>query len=224
MEKCVIVLAGGKGLRMGSDVPKQFLPVGGRPVLMRTLEAFYRYDSGIGLILVLPEAHREYWQNLCRQYGFTLPHTIVGGGATRFHSVFNGLQAVPAEVRLIAVHDGVRPFVTPALLGNTFEAAERFGAALPALPAVESLRRVAPDGSSTAVPRSEYRSVQTPQIFRADIFRKAYEQPYEEDFTDDASVAERAGYTITLVDGERDNIKITTPRDIALAEILCADE
>ena len=224
MEKCVIVVAGGKGLRMGSDVPKQFLPIGGRPVLMRTLEAFYRYDSQMLFVLALPDSHKAYWQALCGQYAFALPHRVVSGGAARFHSVRNGLQAVPDAVRLIAVHDGVRPFVSHRLLADTFAAAERYGAALPALPVVESLRRVAADGSSIAVPRSEYYSVQTPQIFRAEILRKAYEQLYADDFTDDASVVERAGYAVALVEGDGDNVKITTPRDLRLAEIRCADE
>ena len=123
MEKCVIVVAGGKGLRMGGDIPKQFRLIGGRPVLMHTLEAFCRYDESIGLVVVLPEAHFSYWRELCRQYAFSLPHTVVAGGATRFHSVFNGLQAVPDEVRLIAVHDGVRPFVSCRLVADAFAAA-----------------------------------------------------------------------------------------------------
>ena len=122
MEKCVIVVAGGKGLRMGGDIPKQFRLIGGRPVLMHTLEAFCRYDESIGLVVVLPEAHFSYWRELCRQYAFSLPHTVVAGGVTRFHSVFNGLQAVPDEVRLIAVHDGVRPFVSCRLVADAFAA------------------------------------------------------------------------------------------------------
>lgn len=224
MEKCVIVVAGGKGLRMGGDIPKQFRLIGGRPVLMHTLEAFRRYDENIGLVLVLPEAHFTYWRELCRQYAFSLPHTVVAGGATRFHSVFNGLQAVPDEVRLIAVHDGVRPFISHRLMADAFTAAGRFGAAIPVTPVIESLRRIRGDGSNEAVSRAEYRSVQTPQVFDSVVFRKAYRQSYRDDFTDDASVVEAAGYRITLVEGDNDNIKITTPRDLAVAEILCADE
>lgn len=121
MEKCVVIVAGGKGLRMGKELPKQFLPIGGRPVLMRTLEAFHRCDAAIGLVLVLPEAHLSLWQELCRQYSFALPHRVVTGGATRFHSVYNGLQAVPAGVSLIAVHDGVRPFVSPRLITDLLQ-------------------------------------------------------------------------------------------------------
>ncbi len=223
MDKCVIIVAGGKGLRMGGDIPKQFRVVGGRPVLMRTLEAFHRYDAEIGIVLVLPDAHRVYWHELCEQYDFTLVHIVVSGGDTRFHSVYNGLQAVPADVRLIAVHDGVRPFVSLRLLTDTFASADACGAALPALPVVESLRHVTHCGSE-AVPRAEFCSVQTPQIFRADILRSAYRQSYTDSFTDDASVVETAGYDVALVEGDVDNIKITSPRDLALAEILCADE
>ncbi|MEI3510915.1 MAG: 2-C-methyl-D-erythritol 4-phosphate cytidylyltransferase [Bacteroidales bacterium] len=224
MEKCVIVVAGGKGLRMGGDIPKQFRFIGGRPVLMHTLEAFCRYDESIGLVVVLPEAHFSYWRELCRQYAFSLPHTVVAGGATRFHSVFNGLQAVPDEVRLIAVHDGVRPFVSCRLVADAFAAAGRFGAAIPVTPVIESLRHIKDDGANEAVPRAEYRSVQTPQVFDSVVFRNAYRQPYRDDFTDDASVVEAAGYRVTLVEGDIDNIKITTPLDLAVAEILCADE
>ena len=225
MEKCVVIVAGGKGLRMGKELPKQFLPIGGRPVLMRTLEAFHRCDAAIGLVLVLPEAHLSLWQELCRQYSFVLPHRVVTGGATRFHSVYNGLQAVPAGVSLIAVHDGVRPFVSPRLITDLFAAAARYGAAVPAVPVVDSLRRVDAEGGSVAVPRSAYRSVQTPQVFRSDLLLRAYASPYQDDFTDDASVVEAAGQAVALVDGDVDNIKITTPRDLAVAEILLqADE
>ena len=225
MEKCVVIVAGGKGLRMGKEIPKQFLPIGGRPVLMCTLEAFHRCDAAIGLVLALPEAHLSLWQELCRQYSFTLPHRVVTGGATRFHSVYNGLQAVPAEVSLIAVHDGVRPFVSPRLINDLFAAAARYGAAVPAVPVVDSLRRVDAEGGSVAVPRSAYRSVQTPQVFRSDLLLRAYDSPYQDDFTDDASVVEAAGQAVALVDGDVDNIKITTPRDLAVAEILLqADE
>ena len=223
MEKCVIIVAGGKGLRMGGEVPKQFRVVAGRPVLMRTIEAFHRYDSAIGVILVLPDAHRDYWAALCREYAFTVPHTVVSGGETRFHSVRNGLQTVPGEVRLIAVHDGVRPFVSCRLLIDTFAVADEHGVAVPAVPVVDSLRRVTTEGNE-AVARAEYRSVQTPQVFRAEILREAYRQPYIDTFTDDASVAEAAGYAVTLVEGDTDNIKITSPRDMVLAEMLCAHE
>lgn len=225
MDKCMVVVAGGKGLRMGKDLPKQFLPVGGRPVLMHTLEAFHRCDVAMGLVLVLPEAHRDYWDALCRRYDFALPHRVVSGGATRFHSVANGLRAVPPEVRLIGVHDGVRPFVSARLIEALFAAADCHGAAVPAIPVVDSLRHVDACGGSVAVSRSEYRSVQTPQVFRSALLLRAYDTPYRETFTDDASVVEAAGHAVTLVEGEVDNIKITTPRDLAVAEILLrADE
>lgn len=208
---------------MGGEVPKQFRVVAGRPVLMRTIEAFHRYDSAIGVILVLPDAHRDYWAALCREYAFAVPHTVVSGGETRFHSVRNGVRAVPGEVRLIAVHDGVRPFVSCRLLIDTFATADVHGVAVPAVPVVDSLRRVTTEGNE-AVSRAEYRSVQTPQVFCAEILREAYRQPYNDTFTDDASVAEAAGYAVTLVEGDTDNIKITSPRDMVLAEMLCAHE
>ena len=228
-----IIVAGGKGLRMGGDLPKQFLPIGGRPVLMHTLEAFEHALPGIGLILVLPASQQDFWRDLCRQHDFTLPHSIATGGATRFHSVLNGLRSLtPVREALVAVHDGVRPFVSAEVIRNTFAAAREHGAALPVIPVVETLRELtttvsASDGSVT-VPegytssitrdRSRFRLVQTPQVFRLDLLLRAYEQPYRETFTDDASVVEAIGHPIHLVDGNRENIKITTPFDLTIAE------
>ena len=220
VERYVIVVAGGKGLRMGADIPKQFLPVHGKPLLMHTLTTFHTFDPSLHLILVLPKAQQAYWADLCRQYDFTLPHTVADGGETRFHSVKNGLDTIDADEALVAVHDGVRPFVSPTVIADCFTAAEQQGAAIPVIPVVETVRQL--DGAgSTTVDRNRYRLVQTPQTFRLDILRAAYRQPYTEAFTDDASVVEAAGYAVTLVDGNRENIKITTPFDLRMAEMLC---
>lgn len=222
MNRYAIIVAGGKGLRMGGDVPKQFLPVKGRPVLMRTLEAFHGYDDSIRLILVLPESQQAYWSRLCGDYGFDVPHRVVNGGETRFHSVANGLALVPANEKdaLVAVHDGVRPFVSPEVLTACYEGAEACAAVVPVTDVVETLRRVTDEktGASETVSRTEYRSVQTPQVFRADILKAAYAQPYNPFYTDDASVAEASGFSVKMVPGSRENIKITTPFDLKIAE------
>ena len=213
---------------MGSEIPKQFLTVQGRPLLMLTLENFHSFDASMPLILVLPEAQQEYWARLCREYVFRVPHTVVSGGETRFHSVRNGLCALSESGSdknhsLVAVHDGVRPFVSHEVIAACFEAAERDGAALPVIPVVETLRELVGDDSSSGsrtVNRDRYRLVQTPQTFRLDLLQEAYAQPYSEAFTDDASVVEALGHPITLVKGNRENIKITTPFDLAVAETL----
>lgn len=219
MEKYGIIVAGGKGLRMGADLPKQFLPLAGRPVLMHTLHRFFTYDPAIRLILVLPRAHQAYWKELCEQYAFTVPHRIADGGATRFESVRNGLALVTDE-GLVAVHDGVRPFVSADTIQACFEEAARSGAAIPVLPVTDTLREETETGSRT-VDRNRYRTVQTPQVFRAGILHEAYRQPENAGFTDDASVAEAAGYPVTLVPGNRENIKLTTPFDLQVGELLC---
>jgi 2-C-methyl-D-erythritol 4-phosphate cytidylyltransferase len=244
---------------MGTDLPKQFLPIGGRPVLMHTLEAFERAIPGIRLVLVLPKDQQSFWQDLCAKHHFTLPHTIADGGATRFHSVKNGLNSLspaqPSVLRsaqrdaphlenpqpsalspqpsLVAVHDGVRPFASAEVIRRTFDAAREHGAAIPVVPVVETLRQISPipnpplferegSGVSLTVNRSLYRLVQTPQTFQLPLLLRAYEQPYTEAFTDDASVVEALGHPITLVEGNRENIKITTPFDLRIAEALLA--
>ena len=225
MSEAAIIVAGGRGLRMGGDLPKQFLPIGGRPVLMHTLEAFERAIPGIALILVLPADQQALWRDLCRQHAFTLPHTIVDGGATRFHSVLNGLTTPSLTGRvgggsLVAVHDGVRPFVSADVIRRCFAAAREHGAAIPVVPVVETVRQLTPTLSSSTIDRSLLSLVQTPQVFRLDLLRRAYEQPYRDAFTDDASVVEALGHPITLVEGNRENIKITTPFDLTIAEAL----
>ena len=217
MTDYVIIVAGGKGLRMGSDIPKQFLPVGGRPVLMRTIERFREYDADLQIILVLPKAQQAYWQQLCREYGFSVDYQLADGGETRFHSVQHGLVLIPDTAEgVVGVHDGVRPFPSVEVIRRCYETARTAKAVVPVVPVVETLRHVA-EGTK---PRGDYRLVQTPQTFDIQLLKAANGQPYCDDFTDDASVVERYGHTITLVDGNRENIKITTPYDLKIAEVL----
>ena len=210
----VVIVAGGKGLRMGADIPKQFLCVGGRPILIRTLERFREYDAGLQIVLVLPHEQQAYWADLCRQYSFSIDYTLADGGPTRFHSVLNGLQKVAPDAALIAVHDGVRPYVSTEVIGSCFDEAARSGAVVPVVDVVETLRHLDSDGTSHTVPRSEYVRVQTPQVFEAQLLRRAYAQPFSERFTDDASVVESTGHAVALVAGNVENIKITTPNDL----------
>jgi 4-diphosphocytidyl-2-methyl-D-erithritol synthase len=216
MKRFAIVVAGGKGLRMGTSVPKQFLLLSGKPLLMHTLEAFYKTDPKISIILVLPEFQQEYWKQLCIKYDFHLDYRIANGGETRFESVRNGL-AVVDEDGLVAVHDGVRPFITTEFIESCYAAAEKFGAAVPVTELTESIRKL--DGeTSFSVRRETFRSVQTPQTFRVQILKKAYQLPYSDTFTDDASVVEASGLNVELIDGLAENIKITTTIDLLLAE------
>ena len=219
----IIIVAGGKGLRMGSDSPKQFLPIGGKPVLMRTLERFRAYSSALQIILVLPEAQQDYWRQLCEDYHFDVEHQIANGGQTRFHSVQNGLALVPDDAEgVVGVHDGVRPFPSIEVIRNCYETARTAKAVIPVIPVVETVRQLMNDGqvSSRTVPRDDYRLVQTPQTFDIQLLKAANRQPYNDGFTDDASVVESYGYAITLVEGNRENIKITTPYDLKIAEVL----
>lgn len=222
----IIVVAGGKGMRMGADIPKQFIPVAGKPILMRTLERFYAFDASMQIVLVLPVAMQEYWDKLCADYDFDIPYTLADGGETRFHSVLNGLSRLDGRCSEIGVHDGVRPFVSHKVIDDCYSAAEKCGTAVPVIGVVETVRKLCDAGrmdASTTVPRDEYKLVQTPQVFSASLLRRAYSQPYTEIFTDDASVVEAYGENITLVEGNRENIKITTPFDLKLAEMLCRE-
>ena len=217
----VIIVAGGKGLRMGSDIPKQFLPIGGKPVLMRTLERFREYSKELNIILVLPEAQQDYWQELCKKYNFEVEYQLANGGQTRFHSVQNGLALVPDDAEgVVGVHDGVRPFPAVEVIRKCYEAASTAKAVIPVIPVVETVRHLEGEESVT-VPRGDYRLVQTPQTFDIQLLKAANRQPYNDGFTDDASVVESYGHAITLVEGNRENIKITTPYDIVVAEALC---
>lgn len=219
MKKYVIVVAGGKGLRMGGEIPKQFLPIQGKPVLMRTLEAFYTYDNQIELIVVLPVAQQDYWKQLCAQYDFVLPHRIADGGETRFHSVRNGLRLV-GEEGLVGVHDGVRPFVSQEVIAACYETAAVKKAVIPVVDMVETIRHLLADGQSETVSRDRYKLVQTPQVFTCDVLKRAYTQTYIPAFTDDASVVEALGISVCMVKGNRENIKLTTPFDLKVAEVL----
>ena len=216
----IIIVAGGKGLRMGSDIPKQFLPIGGKPVLMRTLERFREYSKDIQIILVLPEAQQTYWHQLCQEYHFDVEYTLANGGQTRFHSVQNGLAKVPDDaIGVVGVHDGVRPFPSIEVIRNCYTTAREKKAVIPVIPVVETVRHLEGEQSKT-VPRDAYRLVQTPQTFDIQLLKAANRQPYNDGFTDDASVVEAFGYNITLVEGNRENIKITTPYDLKIAEVL----
>ena len=262
----VIIVAGGKGLRMGSDIPKQFLPIGGKPVLMRTLERFREYSPTLQIILVLPKAQQEYWQQLCREYDFRVEYLLADGGETRFHSVQNGLALIPDDAEgVVGVHDGVRPFPAIDVIRNCYETARTAKAVIPVIPVVETLRHIFSKDyrtdrtteqlsgsalsttfskdysndrtmehekekvlqscspckkSSVTVPRNDYRMVQTPQCFDIQLLKTANRLPYNDGFTDDASVVEALGFDITLIDGNRENIKITTPYDLKIAEVL----
>lgn len=218
MKKYILIVAGGKGLRMGADIPKQFLPIGGKPVLMRTIETFYKYDSSIDMILVLPVEQQDYWKSLCKEYAFSIPHRIVNGGNSRFHSVKNGLALVEGE-GLVGVHDGVRPFVSQEVIGRCFSEAEKKKAVIPVIGMVETVRHLLEIGSET-VDRDAYKLVQTPQVFSISLLKEAYKQEYTPEFTDDASVVEAMGVSVSLVEGNRENIKLTTPFDLIVANAL----
>lgn len=222
MQKIIIIVAGGKGLRMGHDIPKQFIPIGGKPVLMHTIEAFYRADPSFQTILVLPIDHQSYWKELCVEYHFDIQHHIANGGDTRFHSVKNGLHLANKIVTtqsIIGIHDGVRPFVSQELIRESFALAATAGAVIPVIDVHETIRQIA-DESNFTVDRAAYRLVQTPQVFRSEVIQSAYLQEFNDRFTDDASVVEAMGKQITLVSGNRENIKITTPFDILIGEAI----
>lgn len=214
----VIIVAGGKGLRMGGEIPKQFLPVGGVPVLIRTLMRFHEYSPDLNIILVLPHEQQAYWQELCKEYDFNAKYQLANGGQTRFHSVQNGLALVPDDAAgVVGVHDGVRPFVSVDVIRRCYEAARTEGAVIPVVPVVETLRHIP---TQKNVLRSDYCMVQTPQVFDIQLLKAANHQPYCDAFTDDASVVEAYGHSVAMVEGNRENIKITTPFDIKVAEAM----
>lgn len=223
MKTIAVIVAGGSGTRFGADVPKQFLSLGGKPILMRTIEAFDQAltDGDHGIVVTLPADQMALWRELCERYAFNVPHRVVPGGETRWHSVKNALGSIgdPAGVDVIAVHDGVRPLASKELIRRTLEAARSTGAAIPVVSLNDSVRQVDGD-TSHALDRSSLRAVQTPQAFDARLLLEAYGQPFDPTFTDDASVVERYGHGVTLVDGDPQNLKITRPMDLALAEYL----
>ncbi|MDD4608809.1 MAG: 2-C-methyl-D-erythritol 4-phosphate cytidylyltransferase [Bacteroidaceae bacterium] len=218
-KKYVIIVAGGKGLRMGGEVPKQFQCLGDLPVLMHTINRFYHTISSLTILLVLPSEQHLYWDTLCKEYSFQVPVTLVAGGETRFHSVQNGVSCITDIEALVAVHDGVRPFVSSAVIEHCFEMANAKRAVVPVVDLVDSIRERIGSGSKT-VNRNQYKLVQTPQVFQADLLIKAYQQSYNDSFTDDASVVEAMGEEIYLVQGNRENIKLTTPFDWVVAKAM----
>ena len=209
MKTAIVIVAGGKGTRMGTDVPKQFLSLCDKPVLMHTIELFYKVLKDVQIVLVLPIIHQEYWAMLCKDYNFTIKHSITTGGASRFASVKNGLKKLTNDVLYIGVHDAVRPLVAEEVILNTYALAKKYPAVIPCVDVDDSLRIVNADGNKH-VDRSVYKRVQTPQVFQASILLKGYQQNESDRFTDDASVVEASGGEVTLVDGNHENIKITT--------------
>lgn len=218
MNKYVVIVAGGKGLRMGTEIPKQFLQLLGKPVLMHTISAFNNWNPKINIIVVLPESQQDYWKQLIQTHNFNIPHQITTGGETRFHSVSNGLNLVPLNT-LVGIHDAVRPLVSKDSITRCFDEAEQQGNAIPFIPINDSLRILEED-KNKILDRSKVVSIQTPQVFQSTIIKTAFDTPYQDFFTDDASVLEYQGHQINLVKGNPENIKITTPSDLNIAEIL----
>jgi 2-C-methyl-D-erythritol 4-phosphate cytidylyltransferase len=225
MKEFVIIVAGGSGSRMKSEIPKQFIAVNGMPILMHTLRVFRNYSADIHIILVLPETQINVWEELCGKYRFGIEHQIVKGGETRFHSVRNGLLSISDEEALISVHDGVRPVIAREVISHGFKTASIHGTAITSVLVKDSVRIINTEtGLNKALDRSSLRLIQTPQTFRSDWMRNAFSQPYNPQFTDCASVLESAGYTVELIDGSYENIKITTPEDLQWAAIYLPDE
>lgn len=218
MKKVAIIVAGGKGTRMGGPVPKQYLPIGGKPVLMRTLEVFYQSDPETFLVLVIPKGDFDFWKNLCEEHNFTINHEVISGGDSRFQSVKNGLDSLSFTKALVAIHDGVRPFVSHSVIEESFAVAESKGSAIAVVPVKDSIRRLTDDGGSLYQERQYFRLVQTPQTFQLQKIRKAFEVTEIPQFTDDATVYEYQGWEVTLISGNLENIKITTKEDLDYAE------
>ncbi len=218
MNRTVIIVAGGAGRRMKLDVPKQFALLAGIPILMHTIKLFYSYSTDLEIIVALPEQYADYWNELCAKFQFKICHKIALGGETRFHTVKNSLL-LSVKKELIAIHDGVRPFVSKETIERCYRLAENKGTAVPCVPIPESIRMVQGNNNFPAN-RDQYRLIQTPQVFQWPILNKAYEQSYSIEFTDDASVVEKAGFPIYLTEGNYENIKITTPADLVFAEAL----
>lgn len=219
MQEFVIIVAAGVGSRMKSVLPKQFLDLAGKPVVAHTIERFYQYNNHMGIILVLNHDYVEFWKDLCRTINFAIPHQVIAGGAERFDSVKKGLQEINSLDGIVGIHDAVRPLVSNHTLSVCYHTAKELGNAVPVIPIHDTLRQVE-GGISKTVNRDLFRVVQTPQCFEINLLRKAYQQDFQTGFTDDASVVESTGEKIVLVEGNRDNIKITTPEDLALAKSL----
>lgn len=223
MTQYAIIVAGGKGLRMGEQIPKQFFLLIDKPVLMYSIEAFHKQNENTKIVLVLHENSIDHWSSLCTQYKFTIPHSIIPGGDERFHSVKNGLnfifnKEVALDDLVIAIHDGARPLVSTKLITRAFAQAKEMKSAIPALQCTDSIRFKEDEIKSHYLPREKVFRIQTPQVFVGDILKKSFDQTFDSSFTDDASVVEKAGYPIHLIDGDIQNIKITYPFDITLAK------
>jgi 2-C-methyl-D-erythritol 4-phosphate cytidylyltransferase len=215
-KKVAIIVAGGSGTRMGADIPKQFMLLANKPVMMHTLEKFHQ--ANCELVVVLNVDYHDQWKSLCQQYSFNIPHTLIKGGRNRFESVKNGLKSISSK-SLIAIHDAVRPLIDIETINAAFECAEKNGNAVVVVPSKDSLRKVKNE-HSYAVPRSDYYIVQTPQIFEKELLDKAYKEEYRNEFTDDASVVEKLGVKIHLIEGKQSNIKITYKEDLLIAETI----
>ena len=223
MKKFAIIVAGGKGIRMGNDIPKQFLLLHGKPILMHSIEQFYKYDNAISIIVVLPMFQFDFWANLCKTHNFSINHQIIAGGDQRFNSVRNGLDFISEINSVTAIHDGVRPLVTIETINRCFNTALKEGNAVPSINVVDSIRMIKTNGNEVAN-RDNVRLIQTPQTFQTKILKEAYNQPWNSNFTDDATVIESIGYKINLVEGNIENIKITSPTDLKIAEVLLNKE
>ena len=222
MKKYIIIVAGGTGSRMKSDVPKQFILLQGKPILMRTIERFTHSFPDIQIIVVLNAQYRDEWKSLCEKHQFNIEHTITEGGQTRFHSVKNGLALVPDNC-LVGIHDAARPLVSYNTIITAFNTAEETGNAIPAVPLTESIRFLE-NGENKAVDRNKYSIIQTPQCFHSSDLKQAFMQEYQSTFTDDASVLESIGKKINLIEGNKENIKITSTQDLMLAELILSQE
>ncbi len=218
MQKYVVIVAGGSGTRMNSSVPKQFIELCGKPILMHTIQKFIDTISDIHVVLVLSSKYKTDWESICKKYNFNHNIHLVEGGETRFHSVKNGLAHVPDDC-VVGIHDAARPLVSAETISKTFEIAEKFGNASPAVPLNDSMRYLK-GKENCAVDRTHYSIIQTPQCFHSDLIKKAFLKAYKPEFTDDATVLESFGEKINLVEGNRENIKITTPQDLLIAETL----
>ncbi len=218
MKRFVIIVAGGSGRRMKSIEPKQFIELNGKPILMHTIQTFFSFDQKLSIIVVLPEDQLSFWQKLCNSHEFSIPHQLVPGGDNRFQSVQNGISLI-SEEGLVAIHDGVRPLVSHETIARCFDEAEKYGNAIPCISVHETVRQIVND-TPMYVDRSSLKLMQTPQVFSCNLIRKALEQTYLPSFTDEASVLEHIGIPIHLVEGNRENIKITEPFDLAMAEWL----
>lgn len=219
MKYYAIIVGGGSGKRMQNTIAKQFLLLKNKPVLMHTLSAFYASSFKPEIILVLHADLHQYWEELCMKYNFDIPHVLIRGGEQRFHSVRNGLMAIKGE-GVVAIHDAVRPLVSSKLIAKAYEVAEETGNAVSCIRPSDSVRRVKENSESKVINRDELVLIQTPQTFEISQLRTAYQQHYKPKFTDDASVVEKAGFKINLIEGERNNLKITYPEDLELANFL----